>query len=75
MNVTGIKASFVCCKVEDTIYVSARSFGEINVQRVMEKLGGGGHLTVSGAQLVGCGTDEAKEKIRNAIVEYLEEEA
>ncbi len=75
MNVTGIKASFVCCKVEDTIYVSARSFGEINVQRVMEKLGGGGHLTVSGAQLVGCSTDEAKEKIRNAIVEYLEEEA
>ncbi len=75
MNVTGIQASFVCCKVEDTIYVSARSFGEINVQRVMEKLGGGGHLTVSGAQLVGCSTDEAKEKIRNAIVEYLEEEA
>ncbi len=75
MNVTGIQASFVCCKVEDTIYVSARSFGEINVQRVMEKLGGGGHLTVSGAQLVGCTIEEAKEKIRNAIVEYLEEEA
>ena len=75
MNVTGIQASFVCCKVEDTVYISARSFGEINVQRIMEKLGGGGHLTVSGAQLPGCSTEEAKEKVRAAIVEYLEEEA
>ena len=75
MNVTGIQASFVCCKVEDTVYISARSFGEINVQRVMEKLGGGGHLTVSGAQLQGCTVEEAKEKVRAAIEEYLEEEA
>ena len=39
MNVTGIQASFVCCKVEDTVYISARSFGEINVQRIMGKTG------------------------------------
>lgn len=75
MNVTGIQASFVCCKVEDTVYISARSFGEINVQRIMEKLGGGGHLTVSGAQLTDCTVEEAKEKVRAAIEEYLEEEA
>ena len=74
MNVVGIKASFVCIKVGDTIYVSARSFGDINVQRIMEKLGGGGHFTVSGAQLKGCTTEEAKEQIRNAIEEYLKEE-
>lgn len=74
MNVVGIKASFVCSKVGDTIYVSARSFGDINVQRIMEKLGGGGHFTVSGAQLKDCTTEEAKEKIRNAIEEYLKEE-
>ncbi len=74
MNVTGIKASFVCSMVGDTIYVSARSFGEINVQRIMEKLGGGGHYTVSGAQLKGCTLEEGKEKIRQAIAEYLEEE-
>ncbi|MGN0135956.1 DHH family phosphoesterase [Anaerotignum sp.] len=74
MNVIGIKASFVCSKVGDTIYVSARSFGDINVQRIMEKLGGGGHFTVSGAQLKGCTTEEAKEQIRNAIEEYLKEE-
>ncbi len=75
MNVTGIKASFVCCKVGEIVYISARSFGEINVQRIMERLGGGGHLTVSGAQLTGVTLEEAKEKIRTAIQEYLEEEA
>ncbi len=75
MNVTGIQASFVCCDMNNIIYISARSFGEINVQRIMEKLGGGGHLTVSGAQLQDCTIEQAKERIRTAIEEYLEEEA
>ena len=74
MNVVGIRASFVCSKVGDLIYVSARSFGDINVQRIMEKLGGGGHFTVSGAQLKDCTPEEAKAKIKAAIEEYLEEE-
>lgn len=75
MNVTGVKASFVCCKVGETVYISARSFGDVNVQRIMERLGGGGHLTVSGAQLQNITTEEAKEAIRHAIEEYLKEEA
>ncbi|WP_304507140.1 DHH family phosphoesterase [Anaerotignum sp.] len=75
MNVSGIKASFVCCKVGNIVYISARSFGDINVQRIMERLGGGGHLTVSGGQLKDSTLEEAKEKIRHAIEEYLEEEA
>ncbi len=74
MNVTGVKASFVCCKVDDVVYVSARSFGDVNVQRIMEKLGGGGHFTVSGAQLKDCSAEEAKERVRSAIDEYLKEE-
>ena len=74
MNVVGIRASFVCSKVGDLIYVSARSFGDINVQRIMEKLGGGGHFTVSGAQLKDCTPEDAKDKIKAAIEEYLEEE-
>lgn len=74
LNVIGIKASFVCCLIEQTVYISARSFGEINVQVIMEKLGGGGHLTVSGAQLKDCTLEEACKKIRNAIDQYLEEE-
>ena len=74
MNVSGVKASFVCCQVGEEVYISARSFGEVNVQRIMEKLGGGGHFTVSGAQLTGCSAEEAKEKVRSAIDEYLKEE-
>ena len=56
------------------VYVSARSFGDVNVQRIMEKLGGGGHFTVSGAQLKDCRAEEAKERVRSAIDEYLKEE-
>ena len=74
MNETGVKASFVCCKVDDVVYVSARSFGDVNVQRIMEKLGGGGHFTVSGAQLKDCSAEQAKERVRSAIDEYLKEE-
>ena len=44
MNITGVKASFVFTNVKDTIYVSARSFEEVNVQLVMEKFGGGGQF-------------------------------
>ena len=54
--------------------MSARSFGDVNVQRIMEKLGGGGHFTVSGAQLKDCSAEEAKERVRSAIDEYLKEE-
>ena len=74
MNVVGIKASFVCCRLGERVHISARSFGDINVQRIMEKLGGGGHYTVSGAQLADCTVEEAKEKIRTAIEEYMKEE-
>lgn len=74
LNVAGIKASIVLCQMEDTIYVSARSFGDINVQLIMEKVGGGGHLSVSGAQMTGMTIQEAYEKIKNAIKEYIQEE-
>lgn len=75
MNVAGIRASFVCTAIEDAVHISARSYGEINVQRIMEKLGGGGHFSVSGAQLAGCTIAEAKERLRDAITEYLKEES
>ncbi len=74
MNVTGIKASFVCCQVDHVIHISARSFGDVNVQVIMESLGGGGHLTVSGAQLTNCTLEEAIEKIKHAIDAYREVE-
>ena len=50
--------------------ISARSIGDINVQVIMEKLGGGGHLTIAGAQLPGTSAEEAKQQLLAAIDEY-----
>ena len=55
------------------IYISSRSIDEINVQLIMERMGGGGHLNVAGAQLVGCTISEAKHAIMRTIDEMLEE--
>ena len=57
---------------EGKIYVSARSIDEINVQVMMEKLGGGGHRTIAGAQISGITVEEAKEKIKKLIREMKE---
>lgn len=59
LNVADMKASFVLTEFNNKIYISARSIDEVNVQVVMEKLGGGGHLSVAGAQLENCTIDEA----------------
>lgn len=73
LNVIGIKASFVLTEYHGKIYVSARSIDEINVQLVMERLGGGGHLNVAGAQLTDCSIEEAKSIIRGTLDEMLKE--
>lgn len=67
LDIIGIKASVVLTPYEGKIYVSARSIDEINVQVMMEKLGGGGHRTIAGAQLPGMGVEEAKDKIKDII--------
>ncbi|MBR1738233.1 MAG: DHH family phosphoesterase, partial [Firmicutes bacterium] len=74
LNIYGIEASFVLCAMNDRISVSARSLGNINVQIIMEKLGGGGHQAVSAAQIKKCTMEEALEKVHKAIDEYFEEE-
>ena len=51
INIDGVQGSFVMFKTDDIINISARSYGEVNVQLVMESLGGGGHLTMAAAQL------------------------
>ena len=58
---------------KDDVIISGRSLGNVNVQVVLEKLGGGGHLSVAGAQLHDIDLEEAKEKVISAIKEYLEE--
>ncbi len=72
LNIQGIKASFVLTMVNETIFISARSYDAINVQLIMERLGGGGHLSVAGAQLEGINIKDAIEKLKATIDEFLE---
>lgn len=72
LDIVGIKASFVLTQLDDTIYFSARSIDEINVQIMMEKMGGGGHRTIAGAQLKGATIEEAKMKLKEIITDMLE---
>lgn len=72
LNITDISSSFVVCDMGDKIIVSARSFGDINVQYITEKLGGGGHMTIAGAQLTDTTIDEVVELLKQAIDEYLQ---
>lgn len=67
LDINGVKASFVLTKYNGKIYISARSIDEMNVQVMMERLGGGGHINVAGAQLKDLSMNEAKDKIRETI--------
>ncbi|MGL5616351.1 MAG: DHH family phosphoesterase [Sarcina sp.] len=73
LNITGIICSFVFVKVGNEVYLSSRSLGEINVQVIMEALGGGGHRTMAGTKFVGISMDEAIEKLEETLKEYLKE--
>ena len=72
MEINGIKASVVLTEYNHVIYASARSIDEVNVQVMMEHLGGGGHRAVAGAQLEGVNMDQAKVMVKNVIDEMLE---
>lgn len=66
LNIKGVRASIVLTEYNGRIYVSARSIDEVNVQIIMEKMGGGGHLNVAGAQLE-CSIDEAMRLVRETL--------
>lgn len=72
LNINGINASFVFTEYNDKIYISARSIDDINVQLIMERIGGGGHMNVAGAQLENTSMEEAKELVKNTLKEMLE---
>ncbi len=73
LTMEGVQASFVLSRrVEDTIGISARSLGEVNVQIIMESLDGGGHLSNAATQLADLSTDEAESLLQHAIDDYLE---
>ena len=75
LTISDITASFVIGNTGDKICISGRSIGNINVQVILEKLGGGGHITLAGAQLEGVTLDEAKQELINRINEYFAETA
>ncbi|MBP2028542.1 c-di-AMP phosphodiesterase-like protein [Acetoanaerobium pronyense] len=75
LNIRGVEASFVVARRSDgLVFISARSLGSLNVHLFMEKLGGGGHIDVAGAQLKDTTTDEAMEKVEELIMEYFKED-
>lgn len=74
LNLNGIETSFVLVDMGEYINISGRSNGSLNVQMVLEKLGGGGHMMIAGAQLRNTTMDEAKKMLLNAIDEVLDTE-
>ena len=73
LTIGNITASFVLGTMEDKITISGRSIGDINVQMILEKLGGGGHITLAGAQLENKTIEEAKQLLIEKIEEYFSE--
>jgi c-di-AMP phosphodiesterase-like protein len=73
LNITGIEASFVIVKIGDEVFISGRSLGKINVQLILETLGGGGHMTMAGTKFTSLKLEEAVVKLNKAIEEYLRE--
>lgn len=73
LGIVGVQASFVMYPIDGGVGISGRSLGAVNVQLVLEKLGGGGHMMVAGAQMRGVSFDEAKLKLKEAVRMYLEE--
>lgn len=73
LGISGVDASFVFYRTgSDEIYISARSLGALNVQLIMESLGGGGHQTMAGAQLKGFSMTETKKRLYEAVDKYYE---
>ena len=73
LTISDITASFVIGELDDKVCMSGRSIGDINVQVILEKLGGGGHITLAGAQVEGLTVEEAKQELINRINEYFSE--
>ncbi len=73
LNINGVRASFVMTEYQGQVYISARSIDEVNVQIIMEKLGGGGHMSSSGAQLKNTTIDAAMIVLKNTLDTMIQE--
>ena len=72
LNIEGVKASFVLYTSGNGVNISARSYGEMNVQLIMEAMGGGGHQTMSACQLQELSLEEAQRELEKAIDDFIE---
>ena len=72
LSVTGVKSSYVLFEEDGKVAISGRSLGDMNVQWILERLGGGGHFTMAAVQLEDTHVPEAIESLKKAIDEYLE---
>lgn len=75
LSIEGVRVSFVLFEIEEGIAISARSHGDINVQMIMEELGGGGHQSVAGAKVKDASIDEVKARIIDIVDSYIKESA
>ncbi len=73
LNIKGIKASFMLTEYQGKIFISARSIDEVNVQVIMERLGGGGHMNIAGAQMEDVSLEEAVRIMKNTLDKMIEE--
>ena len=73
LTVGGVRASFTVCRIGETVHVSGRSQGDVNVQIILERLGGGGHFDAAATQLRSTDVDGAVLQLTDAIDQYLAE--
>ena len=73
LTLKNVEASFTLVRIGDEIHISGRSAGKINVQLILEKLHGGGHFDVAGAQVVSDSVEDVADMLKSAIDEYLDE--
>ena len=73
LNIIAVKASFVLTDYQNKIFISARAIDEVNVQRIMERMGGGGHLNIAGAQLEGVSLDMAVDALKKTLDDMINE--
>lgn len=72
LDIADVKASFVFTPFDGMIYVSARAMDEANVELIMNRCGGGGHLNIAGAQFKDCTVEEAVQRVKDKITEMTE---
>lgn len=71
LNISGINVCFVIAELDNGISISGRSLGDINVQVILEELGGGGHMNMAGAKVIGLTIEETKNKLKESINKHL----